>query len=293
MRCLRDRVELPRLYLAWHGPQMFAEHDAELDLAADLLAHGKTSRLYKTLVYEKQIATDVVAYQHSREISGLFQIATTAAPRVTLGDLYAIVMDTCASWRRGSDGGGAGTIPRSDRAQVIYRCKHGGFGGKSDSECYKRIQRRDQVLRRRSRPLRLARRRSRSPQPAIVLFERPHVAPRRAKRIPSVALRDSTEARFRRAAIVALTVRSHSRSDSAHHATCSKGWRVRAACITTSTSVGRVAGRAGPRPTAGGGRLAALTADLLDEAARRSALEVGPPRAAGADLDSTSDPMRS
>src|SRR5439155_24840923 len=40
-----DRVELPRLYLAWLTPAMFAEGDAELDLATDLLPNGKTSRL--------------------------------------------------------------------------------------------------------------------------------------------------------------------------------------------------------------------------------------------------------
>jgi zinc protease len=131
---LEDRVELPRLYLAWHGPAMFAEDDAELDLAADLLAHGKTSRLYQRLVYEKQIATDVVAYQHSREISGLFQIATTAAPGAALGDLYGIVIDTLRELAREKP-----THEELERAraqtdaQFVYRLQTiGGFGGKSD-----------------------------------------------------------------------------------------------------------------------------------------------------------------
>jgi zinc protease len=47
---LEDRIELPRLYIAWHSPAMFAAGDAELDLASDLIAHGKTSRLYQSLV---------------------------------------------------------------------------------------------------------------------------------------------------------------------------------------------------------------------------------------------------
>jgi zinc protease len=129
-----DRVELPRLYLAWHGPAMFAEHDAELDLAADLLAHGKTSRLYQRLVYEKQIATDVVAYQHSRELSGLFQIATTAAPKMALGDLYEIVIETLRELAQ--DQPTAEELERARAqtdAQFIYRLQTiGGFGGKSD-----------------------------------------------------------------------------------------------------------------------------------------------------------------
>jgi zinc protease len=131
---LEDRVELPRLYMAWHGPAMFAEDDAELDLAADLLSHGKTSRLYKRLVYDKQIATDVVAYQHSRELSGLFQIATTAAPGVALGMLHDDVTEALAELASSQP-----TAEELERAraqtdaQFIYRLQTiGGFGGKSD-----------------------------------------------------------------------------------------------------------------------------------------------------------------
>jgi zinc protease len=131
---LEDRIELPRLYLAWHSPAMFAPDDAELDLTADLLAHGKTSRLYKMLVYDRRIATDVVAYQHSREISGLFQIATTAAPGVALGDLHTLVLAALDELSSGQP-----TTAELERAraqtdaQFIYRLQTiGGFGGKSD-----------------------------------------------------------------------------------------------------------------------------------------------------------------
>ena len=44
---LEDRVELPRLYLAWHSPAMFTDGDAEMDLLSDLIANGKVSRLYQ------------------------------------------------------------------------------------------------------------------------------------------------------------------------------------------------------------------------------------------------------
>jgi zinc protease len=194
---LEDRVELPRLYLAWHGPKMFAEHDAELDLAADLLAHGKTSRLYKTLVYEKQIATDVVAYQHSREISGLFQIATTAAPRVTLGDIYTIVMDTLRELAAGRPT--AEELERSRAqtdAQFIYRLQTiGGFGGKSDQLNAYNVFRGDPGYFAADRD-RYDRATPESITAAVQawLFERPHVA---LSVVPTgkhqFALRDSTE----------------------------------------------------------------------------------------------------
>jgi zinc protease len=131
---LEDRVELPRLYLGWHSPAMFAPDDAELDLAADVLAHGKTSRLYRHLVYERRVATDVSAYQHSRELSGLFQVACTAAAGVALPVLEAAVTEAIATVAEG--GPTADELARAEaqtEAQFVYRLQTvGGFGGKSD-----------------------------------------------------------------------------------------------------------------------------------------------------------------
>jgi zinc protease len=131
---LEDRVELPRLYLSWHSPPMFAPDDAELDLAADVLAHGKTSRLYRQLVYERRVATDVSAYQHSRELSGLFQVACTAAAGVALPVLEQATMDAVQSLA--ADGPTADELARAEaqtEAQFVYRLQTvGGFGGKSD-----------------------------------------------------------------------------------------------------------------------------------------------------------------
>ena len=63
---LEDKVQLPRLYLAWLTPPAFAPGDAALDAVSALLATGKNSRLYKRLVYELQVAQDVSAFQDSR-----------------------------------------------------------------------------------------------------------------------------------------------------------------------------------------------------------------------------------
>ena len=82
---------MPRLYMAWLSPAMFAEHDAELDLLADLLANGKTSRLYRTLVYEQRLALDVGAHQGSRELGSFFLLVATAAPGRSLTDIAAII----------------------------------------------------------------------------------------------------------------------------------------------------------------------------------------------------------
>jgi predicted Zn-dependent peptidase len=91
-----DRVELPRLYLTWLTPAMFAEGDADLDLATDLLANGKTSRLYRRLVFDERLATDVSASQNSREMAGYAQVTATAAPGHTLGELERAILEEIA-----------------------------------------------------------------------------------------------------------------------------------------------------------------------------------------------------
>ena len=131
---LEDRVELPRLYLAWHSPAMFAADDAEMDLVGDLLANGKTSRLYKTLVYDLRIALDVSAYQSSREIGSFFLLVATAAPGHTLTEIQTRVDD---EMRRVKDSGPSVEEMERSMAQAeahfMYRLQTvGGFGGKSD-----------------------------------------------------------------------------------------------------------------------------------------------------------------
>jgi zinc protease len=77
---LTDRVQLPRLYLAWITPKAYAPGDAELDLVADVLAGGKNARLYKRLVYDMQIAQSVSAFQNSGALSSDFYVVVTARP---------------------------------------------------------------------------------------------------------------------------------------------------------------------------------------------------------------------
>ena len=129
-----DRVELPRLYLAWHSPALFGEMDAELDLVADLLSSGKTSRLYRSLVYDKRIATEIAASQNSREAGGFFQVAATAAPGHTLAELERAIS---AEIQGVASGGPTDAEMERGLAQAeahfVYRLQTvGGFGGKSD-----------------------------------------------------------------------------------------------------------------------------------------------------------------
>ena len=82
-----DEVKLPRVYYAWHTPALYAAGDAELDVLASVLAQGKSSRLFKPLVYDQKIAKDVSAFQVSMQLGGFFVVVATAAPGKTLDEL--------------------------------------------------------------------------------------------------------------------------------------------------------------------------------------------------------------
>jgi len=130
----QDDVELPRLYMAWHTPGIFQPGDAEFDLLSSVLSDGKTSRLYKALVYEQQIAQDVAAFQTSRELSGVFNIQATAKPGVSLDELEKAVD---AELRKLLDKG----VKKDEMARALTSWESGfmrrmqtvgGFGGKAD-----------------------------------------------------------------------------------------------------------------------------------------------------------------
>lgn len=89
---MTDRVGLERVYLAWHSVPQFTADEAELEILADILGGGKTSRLYRSLVREKQIAQDVQVWQDSSELAGAVLVIATARPGHTAAELEAAAM---------------------------------------------------------------------------------------------------------------------------------------------------------------------------------------------------------
>ena len=129
-----DRVPQERVYVIWAAPAYFQSGDAELDLASRILSQGKNSRLYKTLVYDKQIASDVSAFNSSLEISGVFGVVATARPGHSLEEIEKVIYDEIA--RFAQDGPQAEELMREKAKQefdfVSGLERVGGFGGKSD-----------------------------------------------------------------------------------------------------------------------------------------------------------------
>ena len=84
-----DEVKLPRVHYAWHTPALYAKGDAALDILSTVLTDGKTSRLYKPLVYTQKVAKDVAAYQVSMALGSFYVVHATAAPGKTKDELVA------------------------------------------------------------------------------------------------------------------------------------------------------------------------------------------------------------
>ena len=135
---LEDRVQLPRVYDTWHTVKGFAPDDAGLEVLGDILAEGKASRLYKRLVYELQIATQVAAFQDAGRIDGKFEIFATARPGHDLNELARVIDEEVRSLAE------SGPTPRevervqnSIEAGFLGRMERvGSFGGKADQLNY-------------------------------------------------------------------------------------------------------------------------------------------------------------
>ena len=131
---MRDRVQLPRLYLVWPTCPMFDPNEAPLDLLATVLGDGKSSRLHRKLVYEMQIARDVRVGNYSQEIAGEFQIQVTANPEHGLDEIQEVVETELQRIREAppepQELERAKNRIQSDRVRYLERV--GGFGGRAD-----------------------------------------------------------------------------------------------------------------------------------------------------------------
>jgi zinc protease len=131
---VQDRVPQTRIYRVWNVPGANTATEPLLDLGAYVLGGGKTSRLYKRLVYKDQLATTATASNDSSEIAGQFDLTLTARPGADV-----------AKMERGADqelralmksGPGAAELEIAKTAilarftRIVERV--GGFGGKSD-----------------------------------------------------------------------------------------------------------------------------------------------------------------
>ena len=133
-KTITDRVQLPRLYLAWHTPAHLQPGDATMDIVSNLLTGGKNSRLYRRLVYDLQIAQDVAAFQQSQALGSSFVIIATARPDQSLDKLQAVIDEELDKMRAAAPESREMTRALNQIEANFYRAMErvGGFGGKAD-----------------------------------------------------------------------------------------------------------------------------------------------------------------
>ena len=133
-RTVKDKIELPRVYAGWITSPIFKPGDADADVAAEILGGGTSSRLYKKLVYEQQIAQSVTALQYSLMLGSVFEITVTARPGHTVEELQRALDAELDAFRR--DGPQDAEVTRARNSletRMVRQLENlGGFGGVAD-----------------------------------------------------------------------------------------------------------------------------------------------------------------
>jgi zinc protease len=131
---VQDRVPQARIYKVWNTPQYGTRDLDALDLVSDVLARGRTSRLYKRLVYDDQIATSAAAFVNPGEISGQFALMVTARPGQDLQKVeQALDQEMTRFLESGPTTGELERVKTQYFATFVRGIERiGGFGGKSD-----------------------------------------------------------------------------------------------------------------------------------------------------------------
>jgi zinc protease len=133
-KVVKARVELPRVYMAWVTSPILKPGDADADIASNILGGGRSSRLYKKLVYEKQIAQSVSALQYSLTLGSIFQIEATARPGHTVEELEKAIEEELNSFRANPVAAGEIEQARNTiETNIVGGLERlGGFGGVAD-----------------------------------------------------------------------------------------------------------------------------------------------------------------
>jgi len=128
-----DRVPQTRIYHRWAVPGRTTQEAALLQLAASVMGNGKNSRLYKALVYDRQLAVDVSAFVQGHVLASQFGITATLQPDASVDEVNAIIERELKRFL--ADGPTAEELQRIQtqiNASTVRGLEQiGGFGGKA------------------------------------------------------------------------------------------------------------------------------------------------------------------
>ena len=131
---MRDKVTLPRLYIAWPAPAEGHQDDAPLELYQAIMSDGLSARLHRSLVYEKQIAQHAFVRYGPSEIAGQLMVQVTAAEGHNLDEIEAAVEAELEDIHRNppTDEEIARSKNRIEATHFRQLARIGGFGGRAD-----------------------------------------------------------------------------------------------------------------------------------------------------------------
>jgi zinc protease len=131
---VQDRVPHARVYKTWNVPGYGAAAADYLRFTCSVLSSGKSSRLYKRLVYDDQIATQVAAHMDEREIGGQFVLVATAKQGEDLRKVETALEEEMQRFLdKGPTERELQRIKAQSYASFVRGVERiGGFGGKSD-----------------------------------------------------------------------------------------------------------------------------------------------------------------
>ncbi len=130
----QDRVPESQVVMVWNTAEWGSNDAAYLDLVSDVLGTGKTSRLYKKLVYDLQLCTSVFCFAGPSEIAGNVYVGARVKQGKTIEEVEKALNESMAEFL--TNGPTADEMKRVKSAYFANFIKGleriGGFGGKSD-----------------------------------------------------------------------------------------------------------------------------------------------------------------
>ena len=130
---MHDTVAQARLYKVWNVPEWGSSAQVRLELVSYILGGGKTSRLYRRLIEQEQLATAVTATIEAREIGSQFFVMATAKAGADLNKLEKVIDEELERFLK--QGPTPDELDRAKTAQwsaMVRSFEHvGGFDGKA------------------------------------------------------------------------------------------------------------------------------------------------------------------
>jgi zinc protease len=120
--------------MVWTGVKVYSKDEPAGDVLRYILSDGRTARLYRSLVFDKKIASEVSAWNLTTRIGGYVSVDVVAAAGHTAEELEPATQAILDEIKR--NGVTSAEVERAKRKIIAARLRQverlGGFGGKAD-----------------------------------------------------------------------------------------------------------------------------------------------------------------